>query len=113
MAERGQFKFNRLARVCFDDGRIFQCREDGGYTGHDTLIIGCQHSNDLWLSLWVDSGTSGIPVAMCYRSYRETVCTPIYSKISFALKLNKEQIGEIFSHIFNNTEIIAIKKEQE
>ncbi|MBW7891578.1 MAG: hypothetical protein H3C48_11255 [Chitinophagaceae bacterium] len=111
IAAQQQVKFNRLARVWFEDERIHQHREDGGYTGHDTLIIGTQYENDLWLSLWVDSGTGGIPVAMCYKSDRQTVCTPIYFKKSFAAKLNAEQIGKIFNHIFSNPETIAIEKE--
>lgn len=111
VAQQQQVKFNRLARVGFEDERIHQYREDGGYTGHDTLIIGTQYGNDLWLSLWVDSGTGVIPVAMCYQSDRQIVYTPIYSKKSFAAKLNAEQIGKIFNHIFSNPETIAIEKE--
>lgn len=113
MAAQQQFKFNRLGRLWFEDERINQHREDGRYTGHDTLIIGTQYKNDLWLSLWVDSGTGGIPVAMCYQSDRQIVYTPIYSKKSFAAKLNAEQIGEIFNHIFSKPEVIAIEKEQD
>lgn len=113
MARQEQFKFNRLARVWFEDERINQCKEDGSYTGHDTLIIGCQYSNDLWLSLWVDSGTGGIPVGMCYESDKETVCTPVYTQKRYAVKLSHEQITEIFDYVFSNPETIAIKKEQE
>lgn len=113
VAEQEQIKFNRLARVWFEDERINQYREDGAYTGHDTLIIGCQYANDLWLSLWVDLGTGGIPVAMCYQSDRKTVCTPVYAKMRYAVKLRHEQITEIFGYVFSNPETIAIKNEQE
>ena len=113
VALQQEFKFNRLARVRFEDERINQRREDGGYTGNDTLIIGCQYANDLWLSLWVDSGTGGTPVAMCYQSDKETVCIPVYDKTRYAVKLSHEQICEIFNYVFSNPETIAIKKEQE
>jgi hypothetical protein len=50
MASHVGFKHNRLARLWFADERINQCREDGGLTGHDTLIIGAVYKNDIWLS---------------------------------------------------------------
>lgn len=111
MAKQSDFKFNRLARVWFEDERIHQCREDGGNTGHDTLLIGAQYENDFWLSLWVDSGIGGIPVAMCYQSDGEITTTPIYTKTSFARKLTTRQIAEIFNHVFSHPEIIAVKKQ--
>lgn len=113
MAKREDFTFNRLARVWFEDERIHQCREDGGYTGHDTLIIASKRESDCWLSLWVDSGIGGIPVAMCFQSDGEITVTPIYTNTSFAGKLSTEQIAEIFHHVFSHPETIAIKTEQE
>jgi len=113
MALQGEFKFNRLARVWFEDERIHQIREDSGFTGHDTLIIGSQYANDFWLSMWVDSGVGGIPVAMCYQSDMEIALTPVYSKNRFERKLAIEQITEIFQHIFCSPEIINIEREKD
>jgi hypothetical protein len=113
IALQGEFKFNRLARVWFEDERIHQIREDGGFTGHDTLIIGSQYTNDFWLSMWVDSGVGGIPVAMCYQSDMEIILTPVYSKHRFEIKLTIEQLSEIFQSIFNSPEIVSIKTENE
>lgn len=112
MAEQVPFKFNCLARVWFEDERMHQHREDGGYTGYDTLIIGCRYSNDLWLSIWVDCGVYGIPVAMRFQSDKNADVKSLYLKTSFAAKLNEQQINEIFDHIFSNPQTIDIEKQQ-
>jgi hypothetical protein len=51
MASQMETKYNRLARVWFDDEHIFQEFEDSGLTGYDSLLLGCQYKNDLQLSL--------------------------------------------------------------
>src|SRR3978361_130577 len=89
MAQSADFKYNRLARLWFDDERINQKYEDGGLTGHDTLIIGTIYENDVWLSLWVDSGTGGMPVAMAYQSGNEVQFTPVYKKEKYARSLSE------------------------
>lgn len=109
MAKQTEFKYNRLARVWFEDERIFQIYENGeGLTGHDTLIIGCQYSNDLWLSLWVDSGVGGMPVAMGFQSDREITVTPIYEQAEYARKLTLQEIQEVFDYVFANPREMAI-----
>jgi hypothetical protein len=112
MAIQMEFKLNRLARLWLDDEEINQCYEGDtpGLTGHDTLIIGTQYTNDLWLSIWVDSGTGGVPVAMGYRSEKEIVITPIYKKTAYAKKLTIENIKEVFEYIYAHPESIAIHK---
>src|SRR3954470_10686322 len=60
-------KFNRLARVWFADETINQIKEDNGFTGHDTLIIGLQQPDDLMLTLWVDIGIGGVPIALVHQ----------------------------------------------
>lgn len=110
MAQSADFTFNRLARVWFSDETIHQKREDGGYTGHDTLIIGTVYENDLWLSLWVDTGTGGMPVAMAYQSDREVEITPVYLGEQYAGCLTASQIAEIFNLIFSDINLIAIKE---
>lgn len=108
MAEQTKTKFNRLARVWFDDERIFQRREAGGFTGFDTLIIGQQYNNDLKLSLWVDEGVSGLPIAMAFQSDREVHLTPIYNRVKYARKLSEDEIKEIFELLFNNPQLLEI-----
>lgn len=102
-------KFNRLARVWFNDDTIFQVYEGYGFTGHDTLIIANQYENDLWLSLWIDKGGGGLPVAMCFQSDMQLVVTPIYKKAKFKRKLSEEQILIVFKHIFETPHEIDIK----
>jgi len=111
MALSADFKFNRLARVWFDDDRINQKREDGGLTGHDTLIIGTVYKNDVWLSLWVDSGVGGMPIAMVYQSDNEVEITPVYLQEKFARNLSASEIGEVFNFVFNDINRINIKQE--
>lgn len=112
MATGAAFKFNRLARVWFDNEHIHQNYEDGVTTGYDTLIIGTQYENDLWLSLWVDSGIGGIPVAMRYRSDTEITLTSVYERSEFIEKLSAGEVQLIFNHIFDNPELIAIANRQ-
>lgn len=110
MARQGEQKFNRVARVLFDDEEILQRKEDGGYTGFDHLILATQYSNDLWLSLWVDIGTAGVPVAMCYESDRDIQITPIYCRAEFARKLTEEEIRQVFEYIFQDPSVLAIRE---
>jgi hypothetical protein len=111
MAKSVGFKYNRLARVWFDDERINQCKEDGGLTGHDNLIIGAVYENDVWLSLWVDSGVGGMPVAMAYRADKEVEITPVYRKAKYARKLTGQEIQEVFNLVFLDINQINIKEE--
>jgi hypothetical protein len=113
MSAHTETKFNRLARVWFDDEKIFQRREDGGFTGFDTLIIGQQYSNDLRLELWVDEGVGGMPVAIVFQSVKEINISPIYHQAKYARKLSKDQIKEIFEYVFNNPQLLAIPEEIE
>lgn len=109
MAQQMEFTYNRLARVWFDDAETFQIYEDGeGLTGHDTLLIACQYPDELWLSLWVDSGIGGLPVAMANQSDREITITPIYEKTEYARKLTIQELQELFNHVFDNPQKIAI-----
>jgi hypothetical protein len=110
MAQQSGFKYNRLARVWFADERINQCYEDGGLTGHDTLLIGNAYNNDLLLTLWVDSGVGGTPVAMAYRSDNgEVIMTEVYAGQRYAKKLTKKQVEEIFADVFADPTQINIK----
>jgi hypothetical protein len=105
--------FNRLARIRFTDESIFQNREEGGLTGHDILIIGSEIKNDLLLSLWIDEGVRGVPVAMAFQSEREIILTPIYQKKNYARKLSGEQIQEIFNYLFDHSEILTPTREND
>jgi hypothetical protein len=111
MAKSATTRFNRLARLWFDDERINQRKEDGGLTGFDTLLIGTVYENDLLLTLWVDTGTGGIPVAMGFLSDGEVLFTQAYKKEVFAKKLSKAEISEIFQSVFGNVHQIDIKEE--
>jgi hypothetical protein len=108
MASQTEMKYNRLARVWFDDEQILQEMEDGGLTGYDSLILACAYKNDLLLSLWLDRGTGGLPVAMGYRSDGDILLTPIYEKSEFARKLTAAEIKELFDYVFTHTECLAI-----
>lgn len=110
MAKSTGIKFNRLARLWFDEERINQNYEDGGLTGFDTLIIGTLHENDLLITLWVDTGTGGIPVAMAYQSDKEVLTTQVYSHATFAKKLSDTDIQQIYDSVFSDTSQLDIKE---
>jgi len=109
MALAADFKFNRLARVWFNDEEIFQVYEGDGLTGHDTLIIACEFSNDLELTLWVDTGVGGVPVAQGFNSDRKILLTPIYRRTEFARNLTEAEIHDIFEYIFDNPHVLGIQ----
>ncbi|NHA02659.1 hypothetical protein G7092_02565 [Mucilaginibacter sp. HC2] len=103
------FKFNRLARLWFADERINQRHEDGGLTGHDTLLIGSVYTNDIWLSLWADTGVGGVPIAMAYRSDGSIDFTDVYRQQHFVCMLNQQQVKDIFQSVFDDPTQINIK----
>ena len=105
-----QFKYNRIARVRFDDEEVNQYYEENSLTGHDTIIIGCQSKNDLWLSFYVDLGIGGIPLAMVYQSDRQVCMTAVYEHCKFARMLTLEEITGIFESVFTDPDSIAIHK---
>lgn len=111
MAKSVGFKYNRLARVWFDDERINQKYEDGGLTGHDSLVIGMIYENDVWLSLWVDTGVGGVPIAMAFQSELEIDFAPVYKSERFAKSLSEADVKEIFDSIFSDNDQLNIKEE--
>lgn len=111
MAKSSGTKFNRLARLWFDDDRINQNYEDGGMTGFDTLIIGTVYDNDLLVTLWVDLGTSGIPIAMGYLSDKDVQFTQVYPKTKFARSLTEAEVREIFASVYADPSQLNIREE--
>lgn len=111
MTEHTKEKFNRLARVWFEDETIMQRREGEGFTGHDILIIGMQYANDLKLTLWIDEGVRGTPVAMAFQTNRKIIITTIYKKARYHRKLSPEEIKLIFDEVFDNPQLIEVKDE--
>lgn len=109
MAEQAGFKFNRLARLWFSDETIHQRREDGGLTGFDTLLMGAVYKNDLSLSLWVDEGVHGIPVALALRSDGEVKLKGIYEKQRYARRLTLREVRTIFQSVFDDPTQIDLK----
>lgn len=108
MSKQIGVKFNRLARVWFEDETINQIKEDVLYTGHDTLIIGHDILNDLMLSLWVDIGVGGVPIAMVFRSDREILMTKIYQNEPYERKLTEQEVRLIFDFVFSNPDSLGI-----
>jgi hypothetical protein len=114
VAAQMEFKFNRLARLHFTDTRMNQKNEKGeGWTGHDNLIIATHYKNDFWVSLWVDTGIGGCPVAMGYKSDREIIIAPIYRKADLDRKLTDGEIKELVNYVFDNPQEIAIDKPEQ
>jgi hypothetical protein len=108
MAKKTGIEFNRLARVWFVDDSINQIKEDVLYTGHDTLIIGHDLQNDLMLSLWVDIGIGGVPIAMSFRSDREILMTKVYQNEPYERKLTEQEVRLIFDFVFSNPDCLGI-----
>lgn len=102
-------KFNRLARVRFEDRKVLQRYEDGALTTSDILVVGNQFSNDLYLSLWVDLGHAGLPVAMEFDSDPGIIITPIYRQYDFERKLTDREIQQLFNYLFDHPEEIVFK----
>ena len=108
MASQMKTKYNRLARVWFDDEQTLQQVEEDGLTSYDTLILACVYKKDLLLSLWIDRGAGGLPVAMGYQSDGDVLLTPIYEESAFARKLTAEEIHQLFDYVFTHPECLAV-----
>lgn len=111
MMEQLQMKYNRLARIWFRNEPVFQRCEYGEQTGYDTLIIGTQYANELWLSLWVDEGTRGLPVAMAFAGEAIKI-TPIYDFVKYSRKLSVGEIEQVFDHLFTRPHELNIIVEE-
>jgi hypothetical protein len=113
VAKAAGFKFNRLARIHFVDPEVLQNNEEGRPTAYDTVIIACKYPNDLYLSLWVDTGTAGIPVAECYQSDGVVMPTEVYeNEGNFLRKLTTGELREVFDFIFRNPAVLDLWRTQ-
>jgi len=101
MCEEWEMSLTGLFRVYFDDNEInqwYESKKSGGFqslTGLDTLVI-CDTTA---MAMFIDTGTSGIPVAITFFDEDDVVMTPIYEKYHFEKKLSKDEISEIFNSI--------------
>ena len=103
-------RYNRLARIWFKDEPVFQRCEYGEQTGYDTIIIGSKYSDGLWLSLWIDEGTKGLPVAMAFEG--EAIrTTSIYERAEYLRKLTTAEITQVFDYLFVNQHELNIIEE--
>ncbi len=109
MSSAMEFKFNRIARVIFNDDEINQVYEGESLTGHDTVIIAAQYDCDLYLTLWIDIGTGGIPIAMTFQSDKEITITPVYQTTPLARRLTPLEIKEVFDYVFEHPGKLGIK----
>jgi len=106
-------RYNRLARVRFDEPETLQEYEKGeGLTSHDILIMGQQFENDLQLTLWIDMGGTAMPVAMMLESDWDLVVTPRYQESEFARKLSDDEIKYIFEFIIHNPGLIEPEQKE-
>jgi hypothetical protein len=109
VASNIDIEYHYLALIEFEDKQINQIRESDRLTGHDTLIIGCRYTNDLWLSIWVDEGYVGRPIAMRYQSNKEPTVMELYEDADYVKKLDRMQIQQIFDYVFDNPQLLAIE----
>lgn len=107
MCKHNKTIFNRLARVSFTDRDIFQ-HNDGDYTHNEILLIGHQYKDDLKLSLWINEGSCGTPVALAFKSDREIIMAPDGENAEYERTLSKDELKQLFDYVFDNTHILDI-----
>jgi hypothetical protein len=73
--------------------------------------MAAQYQNDLMLTIWVDTGLGGVPIAMGYQSDREVLMTATYEKETYVRKLTKGEITAIFELVYANPSLIAVRQE--
>jgi hypothetical protein len=102
----------RIAKVLFPEQYkgTFQFPEGWNDKPNEILIIGHQLENDTYLSLWVDTGSSGIPIASLWRSDMYLATTQSYRTVKFLQSLTEAEIREIFEFILDHPETIAPKQ---
>ncbi|SEW24637.1 hypothetical protein SAMN05421841_1810 [Chryseobacterium wanjuense] len=103
--------FNRLAKIWFEDKTIFQYKIDGELTSHEVYMIGDRLSETrLTLTLWVDEGDKGVPVARAYQTKRDIYIMQAYEEKNYYYKPSKAQIQEIFNYLFDNPNRLEINR---
>ena len=113
LAKEFGMRFNRLARIVFDDDEIHNYYEGGhrkGLTCMDTLMAGCVYTDgSMLLCMVVDMGCEQLPVGMMFSTDDKPTVTPIYlDDARFQKKLSKEEVHEMFKRIFDDPSLIDI-----
>jgi hypothetical protein len=108
ISERIHKPFNILARVWFDDADTLQQNDSGEHTGYDHLIIGYQDEKEFWLTFWMDK-RAGLPIGIAFGTDRKVSISAAYKKERFIKKLSPGEIKEVFHHVFDHPEEIAIR----
>ena len=98
--------FNKIARVHFNDANTLQAAGFIKDAEHDIFILGTESTDDLMVSLWIDLGYGGLPVATEYQSTREVILTPVYQNRSFRRKPSAEELTSLFQYVFDHPEIL-------
>lgn len=102
--ERSQIihKVTGLLRIHTPGERVNQKLEGKGrekdLTGHDTLLLVCHWENDEQYQIWIDTGTTGIPVASYFKSdsIHDVKLHPMYEKQAYLEKFTVEDVKDIF-----------------
>jgi len=102
------WRFNRLARLSFRDDTLLRQMDGDGIAEHDCILIAFEKDDILRLTLWLDTGLGGIPVAYAHYPDPNITLAPIYAKQDFAAKLELTDLQEIFQYVCDHREILAI-----
>ena len=96
-------RLSGLARVWFDNERTHQAIDEN--TGYDTLVIMENYENARCLFMFIDGGSSGVPVGMMFND-SDLVLTPIYKNHKNLVKPDPSEIKKVFQYIFDHPETI-------
>lgn len=108
----GLADFNVLSRVVFEDQEVFQIYEGKGkteLTGHDILIIGKRYENTSYLTLWVDEGVQGLPVANYFYDDDKVTLSPLYRRevARYKKNLSKLDLHYLFRHAVASENVVG------
>lgn len=101
--EQLQIRFDGLCRVCFDDN-LLQAKDEP--TGYDTVMVLSEYENIFILTMLLDMGAGGFPIAYFEQKENKVVFSEIYQEEQNLFKPKNKEIKEVFNLILNDMSLI-------
>jgi len=103
MTKQLGIEFSGLCRIWFDD-RLLQAKDED--TGFDSVVILSEYNNTIILSMFLDMGVRGLPIAYLEKEENSIDFSPAYREETNLYKPSDETIKEVFDSILNDMSLI-------
>ena len=100
-------KYSGICRVSWTNDRTMQLVDED--SGLDTIVYLAKYMTYTTLSMFVDTGTGAMPVAICFIS-DETIFAPAYKEDTTLVKASKAEIEAVFDAMVSDMSVIIPKE---